>query len=551
VRKSAIATLTAAILLTVTVLRVLDQVEWRRQTLRGGEDRATNLALIVSEYLRESFASGDSALRQLAVHSRRVGGPTAPEEDWGPSLASARAGIRSIGSISVTDADGVIRHSTQPRFVGQSKHADALFVQLSSHASDDLMVDTPFVSVLEPKQYLLPIGRRLTADDGQFKGIVFATFQPSLPSAFLRTVDVGTRGHLFVFHPNGAVFFRAPSVTAPAGSATSDDQLFPAAKRIASGSSVETITASDGRLTIIGSHATTAPPLITAVALDRNDVLQEFRRQILGALLFFLVVTATLGLVLTILFRQMDAKATAEQAARAAQDDFLMTLSHELRTPLTAIHGWSRMLLDGQVQEDRRRAALESIVRNAQVQARLVDDLLDMSHVTGGQLRLHLQAVDPGEVVRAAANTVAPAAQTKNIQLTVSLDSAIPAIIADRDRLHQIVWNLLSNAVKFTDVGGTVIVHVGREGDELTIRVSDDGSGISPAFLPHVFERFRQQHTGPTRPHGGLGLGLAIVRHLTELHGGSVRAESAGEGQGASFIVRLPIARLSEIGGLG
>jgi len=259
----------------------------------------------------------------------------------------------------------------------------------------------------------------------------------------------------------------------------------------------------------------------------------------------------------------MDAKARVEQALQRAQqaeadqlreanerleaasqlkDQFLMTISHELRTPLTAIHGWVRMLISGNIGESRRAAALESIERNARIQTRLVDDLLDVSRVMGGKLRLEIREVDAGEAIRAAVGTTTPAADAKRIRLDVAIDPALPPIGADADRLQQIVWNLLSNAVKFTPAGGCVEVRAFRDGADLVISVTDSGDGISSAFLPHVFERFRQQDGGTSRKHGGLGLGLAIVRHLTELHGGTVRAESAGEGRGATFIVRLPLA---------
>ena len=217
-----------------------------------------------------------------------------------------------------------------------------------------------------------------------------------------------------------------------------------------------------------------------------------------------------------------------------------MTVSHELRTPLTAISGWARMLLDGGITGEQRKAALQTIERNAQTQTRLISDLLDGSSVISGKLRLDVRKVRISELVMSAVETVHPAAEAKQIRLDASVDPLAGWIWADPERLQQVVWNLLSNAVKFTTAGGRVRIVVTRQLEAVDIIVADDGVGISTEFLPYVFDRFRQESTGTTRRYGGLGLGLAIVRHLVELHGGTVRAQSDGEGCGATFTVRLP-----------
>jgi signal transduction histidine kinase len=219
---------------------------------------------------------------------------------------------------------------------------------------------------------------------------------------------------------------------------------------------------------------------------------------------------------------------------------FFQSLDIELRTPLTAIAGWARMLVDGMVSDSSRDGALQSIERNAQTQTRLIEDLLDVSSGMTGKLRLHVRTVEVLETVRAAIEAIAPAAAAKSITIDTSLDSSAGSITGDPERLQQIVWNLLSNAVKFTPPGGYVNVAVAKIENEVSITVNDTGAGITPEFLPHVFEHFRQADSGPTRRHGGLGLGLAIVRSLTELHGGSVTAQSDGENKGATFTVRLP-----------
>ena len=237
---------------------------------------------------------------------------------------------------------------------------------------------------------------------------------------------------------------------------------------------------------------------------------------------------------------EQHAREVAETANRT-KDEFLATVSHELRNPLNAIVGWARMLRSGVLDPPGAERALEAIERNAQVQTKLVEDILDVSRIITGKLRLRIAPTSLSTVVSAALDTVRPAAEMKEIQLDVQLDPSADAVTGDSDRLQQVVWNLLSNAIKFTPRRGKVKVRLQRVGSEAEIRIGDNGVGIDPAFLPHVFDRFRQADSTSTRSHGGLGLGLAIVRHLVELHGGSVRAESGGEGKGATFMVRLPV----------
>ncbi len=231
----------------------------------------------------------------------------------------------------------------------------------------------------------------------------------------------------------------------------------------------------------------------------------------------------------------------AQESSRL-KDEFLATVSHELRTPLTAILGWAHMLRTGQYSGDSALKAFETIERNARAQAQLIDDLLDVSRIVTGKLRIDVRPLDPSSFIEAAIEAVRPAAEAKGVRLQKIMDTGTVSISGDPVRLQQVVWNLLSNAVKFTRRGGKVQVRMERVNSHVEIAVSDTGVGISPEFLPHVFDRFRQADMGTTRRHGGMGLGLAIVRHLVELHGGSVRAESAGEGQGATFTVLLPVA---------
>ena len=239
--------------------------------------------------------------------------------------------------------------------------------------------------------------------------------------------------------------------------------------------------------------------------------------------------------------RERQARAEAESASRS-KDEFLAVLSHELRTPLNAIFGWARMLQSGRLEGDTTAQALDVIVRNANMQVQLIDDLLDVSRIAAGSMRLDVQPVDLHAVVQAALDAVRPAAAAKEIRLQSVLDPRAVGATGDPGRLQQVVWNLLVNAVKFTPKGGRVQVHLQRINSHVEVVVSDTGQGIRPEMLPHVFERFRQADSTSTRAHAGLGIGLALVRHLVELHGGTVRAESPGEGQGARFTVSLPLA---------
>jgi len=242
----------------------------------------------------------------------------------------------------------------------------------------------------------------------------------------------------------------------------------------------------------------------------------------------------------TLLASERAARSTAERASRL-KDEFLLTLSHELRTPLNAILGWSQILRKGKINAAKMAHGLEIIERNVRVQAHLIDDLLDMSRIISGKLRLNVQRVDIRAVIESALETVHLSAEVKDIQLEKVFDPQAGIVSGDPERLQQIVWNLLSNAIKFNPKGGRVQVVLECVNSHIEISVIDTGRGIKPEFLPYVFDRFRQADASTTRNEGGLGLGLAIVKQLTELHGGSVRVKSAGEGKGAAFIIALPL----------
>jgi signal transduction histidine kinase len=242
-----------------------------------------------------------------------------------------------------------------------------------------------------------------------------------------------------------------------------------------------------------------------------------------------------------------DLRRRAEElaAANRAQEDFPATLSHELRTPLNAMLGWTRLLRMGKLQGAAAERALGTIERNARAQEQLIADILDVSRIVTGKLRFELVPCELAPVVDAAIDAVRPAADAKGLQLTSDIAWS-GTVLGDSDRLQQVFWNLLVNAIKFTPAGGVVSIAVSRTGSTAAITVTDSGEGISDELLPFIFDRFRQGDSSVTRPHGGLGLGLSIVRHIVELHGGKIQAWSAGTGQGATFSVFLPVHSMRE-----
>lgn len=555
----------------------------RDRTIALAEQRAASLATVLTEYVRGSLAVFDTSLAQLAVHSQRIGGPAASREVWDPILAAALASLPVSGSVSVADAEGTIRHSTLTRIVGESRRDNYVFTQLASLNRDELVVDRPYMSVTEPKQFIIPLGRRLQGEDGRFAGAVVATLIPEAYRQFFRTIDVGAEGAIWVFHPDGVVLFREPSPINRINAPAADNPIVQASQTTGPEGIVTAPIVAGGPLFVSAYRSTTTPAVTVAVSLSRREVLADWRREAQSSIFALAALTFTLMWVMVVAFRQMDARSKVEreledvqrieatrlrhanerleealgreqrarreaEAASYLKDEFLMTVSHELRTPLNAIYGWVRILATGDLPPEQRARALATVERNARAQTRLIDDLLDVSRAISGRLRLDSRPVYIADVAGAAVDTLRPALEAKSLQFECAIEPGLGAMVADPDRLQQILWNLLSNAIKFTPDGGSVRLRIARvfapgspPGGHVEIVVSDTGVGIAPDFLEFAFDRFRQAEAGTRRRFGGLGLGLAIVRHLVELHGGTVRAESPGEGQGATFTVLLPV----------
>ena len=571
-----IVAFTLAILIAVAALEIAD-LWWRHhRAVHNAEERAQNLTVLLAEYVRGSFASADAALRQLQVHGRRIGGSTAPDIDWQSILGPARAGLPEIGSLTISDRRGTITHSTIGAIVGQSRADNYIFKELRESTGDRLVVDRPYLSRGPDRQYIIPVGRRLFDDAGEFDGVAVATLIPESYRQFISKVVVGSGGQIVVLHPDGVVLFREPSATNPINEAAEGHPLLALARQTGEGTRNGPLE--NGGPEYVSAYRTVPESsLIVAVSLSDEFVFADWRRQRRVAAAAFGGLTLALGLIVAALFRVVSARDRAERELAAVQrleaerlreanerleaalqreqrarqeveaasymkDEFLMTVSHELRTPLTAIYGWARVLSTKEMPRDEQARAIAAIERNAHAQTRLIDDLLDVSRAISGKLRLEPKAVNAAEVVQAAVETFAPAIAAKALRLETAFEPGLPPIAADPDRLQQIVWNLLSNAIKFTPDGGWIRVSLARADSHVELVVADSGAGMAPDFLPHVFERFRQEDTGTRRRFGGLGLGLAIVRHLVELHGGSVSAESPGEGLGATFRILLPLA---------
>jgi signal transduction histidine kinase len=560
----------------VVTLLVVHLIGSRRRALTEAETRAGNLAYVLSEYVRGSFGVTDASLRQLIVHARHVGGPRASAVAWDPILAAAKASLPGSGSITVTDRDGRIVHSTQPAIVGASRRDNYLFKRLSTLDHDELVVDRPFLSVIEPHQYVIPVGRRLTNGEGRFDGTVVAVLFPDRYRDFFRTANVGRAGMTWVFHPEGVVLFREPSETNPINDAAASNPILQAAQRAGSAGVFNGPMQPGGPAFISAYRTVGEPPLVVGVSLSRDEILSNWYRQRRSAALALSALALTLGCMVFVVFREMDARARAEKDLMEVQqleaerlrntnealehaleneqkarreveetsylkDEFLMTVSHELRTPLTAIYGWVRVLISKEMPREQQLRALAAVERNAIAQTRLIDDLLDVSRAIVGKLKIDARMVNLARVLDEAIETLLPALTAKSIKFTGRIKADMEPVFADPVRLQQIVWNLLSNAIKFTPEGGSVELRASRVGVHVEIAVSDTGAGIAPEFLPFVFERFRQAEAGTRRRFGGLGLGLAIVRHLAELHGGTVTVDSAGEGKGSTFRVLLPL----------
>jgi signal transduction histidine kinase/ActR/RegA family two-component response regulator len=525
---------------------------WRRSLLLdGAERRAANLTLILAEYLKQVFDSADSSLKQLAIHSRRIGGVEAAPAEWAAMLASARAGLTGVGSLSVTDAGGVIRHSTIPALIGQSRADQYVIRQLATTSEDMLVADTPFRSLMTRGSVMLPLGRRLADAEGGFGGTVVATFLPSELRRFFRTVDVGPGGTTWIFHPDGAILVREPSQADPIGEPSTDNPVFRAARSAAAPGLLRGPLAPGGPPLLSAYRSTVQPSLIVGVSLSQADVLADWNRavRVSAALLAVLGLAAALGLWLA--FRQLEAHDAALAALQRAQR--LESVAH-----LTGgvAHDFNNILMVvlGNVERLRQESLSEAATHASdeiETAARRAADLTRRLLAFARRQPLQPRLVDLNQPLQSVAPML-----TRLLGEDVTLRIA-PAPVPrcarlDAVQLETAIMNLCVNARDAMPRGGLLTIDVGMvdrdraygrrhpdvpPGRYVTIGVSDTGVGIPAEHLPRVFEPFFT-----TKEIGkGTGLGLSSVHGFVTQSGGHVRVTSE-VGSGTTIRLYFPEA---------
>ena len=544
------AMLAGGLLLALAAIRAADLWWWQRQILATAESRAVSLTNIASEYLQEAFNAGDASLRQLAVHSQRVGGPLARDAEWAAVLNASKAGMSGLGSISVTDANGTIAHSTIGSLVGESRKNEFLFQRLSGQPSDDLIIDRPFLTLFENRRYLIPIGRRLTTASGAFDGIVVSTFGPAALQRFFRAVDVGRDGQVWVFHPSGAVMIREPSTGDPIGESAAGNPIFDAAIHGASRTRVRLTP--NGPYLISASRTLALPPLIVAVSLSEHELLTEWRRERLVALGVILVLSIGFAATLVVLGRQVAARTVAEDALSQVQHleaigRLTGGIAHDFNNMLTAILGYTNLMLSDIDDKHPLREDLQEVHKAGESAAKLIRQLLAFSR---SQV-LQPQIIDLNSVVTHI-KSMLQRVIGEHITFEVRLAPSVEPINADPTQVEHIVMNLAINARDAMAGGGTLTIetgaadldaayaarHVGTQaGRHVMLAVSDTGVGMDASTMSHMFEPFFT-----TKKRGeGTGLGLATAYGIVKQSGGSIWVHSE-PGKGSIFKVYFPVA---------
>jgi signal transduction histidine kinase/CheY-like chemotaxis protein len=507
--------------------------------LQTGDRRAANLAFILSGYLRETFEATDASLRQLVVHSRRIGGAAAPDSEWLPVLRSARAGLTGIGSVSIMDTAGIIRRSTQPAIVGQSRRDDFIFGRLAGDTSDQLVASTPFRILVGDHRMLIPLGRRLTTASGRFDGIVVGMFDPANLRGVFHTVDVGKYGTVWVFHKGGAVVLREPSTANPIGETAIGNSLFERAKAASDSGFFRGSIVAGAPITRSAFRTIREQPLIVAVSLNEAEVLEEWRHDTGNSIAIIVLVAVVVAAVLTLLFRQIDVRAVAEAAlVRSQRLESLGKLTggvaHDFNNLLTVIFGFVSVLKTDVARDGATRdtEALDEIERAATRAADLTRRLLAFAR----RQPLHPKVVDLNELVRAARPMLA---RTLGEDVTLKLNLTERPCLTKIDpvQLETALLNLCVNARDALPNGGLLIVetthvvldqHYARENPEVSagryalLAIHDNGTGISAEHLPRLFEPFFT-----TKPPGqGTGLGLSMVYGFVKQSEGHVKVYS-------------------------
>ena len=545
----------ALALLTLAGMRVLDLRAQRAQLLKSGDRRAASLAVVFAGYLSQTFAAVDASLRQLALHSQRVGGPGASTAEWGPALVAARAALTAVGSISVTDTLGLVRHSTQPLIVGQSRRDQYIFKRLSVDTLDELVADAPFRAVTNNRMYVIPLGRRLLAPSGRFGGIVVATFLPAELHAVFRAADVGAQGMVTVFHRNGFVVLREPSTNDPIGEDARHQPLFAAAATTDTNSAYRGAATENGPVLRTAYRQLTDRHLVVAVSLSEDELLSEWRRDAIASFLIFVLLAMAIAVILSLIFREVDMRHAAEETLSRSQrlesiGRLTGGIAHDFNNLLTVILGNVAILRDG-LRDGPPNATVTAesaaqIERAATRGSALVRQLLAFAR----RRPLQSRTVDIASIVRGAAPML-----DRVLGEDVSLERRIPSgtqfrTMVDPTGVESALLNLCINARDAMVNGGTIVIELARRtltsadaqdiadvapGDYVAMIVRDNGSGIAPAHLPHLFEPFFT-----TKEVGrGTGLGLSMVYGFVKQSGGYIKVDSE-LGQGTTVTLYLP-----------
>jgi len=544
----------AAVLLSGAALRGWDLARRHQELIDAGRARAANLSLLLAGYLQGSFAAADASLRQLALHSQRIGGPSAPDTEWLPSLHSAGAGLTAVGAVSVVDTGGIIRHSTQPRIVGQSRRTDYLIRRLASESTDVLVASEPFKTVAGRPGFIIPLGRRLTDGQGRFAGIVATSFVLDSVRRFFREADVGREGMVWVFHPDGVVLIREPSDSDPIGETARENPIFRAAPPPNGTAVVRTKLARDGPVLITGLRALAEPRLTVAVSLSEPELLAEWRRELRISIGAFVVLAAALGGALVVLFRQVDTRRRAEASlARnerlAVLGQFTGGVAHDFNNLLTVILGNASLLeLSGRGGDE-----VKEIEQAGLRAAELTRNLLAFAR----RQPLHPALEDLNRLVEEL-RPMLRRLMGEDIALTLRLSDGPCLAVVDATQLETALVNLCVNARDAMPRGGLLVLETSRTiltadyarqheevapGAHVVIAVSDTGEGIPPENLARIFEPFFT-----TKDVGkGTGLGLSMVYGFVKQTGGHVKAYSE-LGHGTTFKLYFPEAAGRPIG---
>jgi signal transduction histidine kinase/ActR/RegA family two-component response regulator len=539
---------TALFLAALAALRGADLWSRRDQILAAGDRRAENLAAILAGFVRQTFAASDAALRQIAIHNLRVGGPSASDAEWLPALQAARVGLTGIGAMSVVDSTGIIRHTTQPLILGQSRRDQFVFTRLATDTADQVVADLPFRSVIDNQPFLIPLGRRLTTRNGRFDGIVVASYFPDSLRRFFRTVDVGRDGAISVFHDGGAVLFREPSEINPLGEQATGSPLFEAAKRASGTGHFRGRIEAGGSVLRTAFRSLDAERIIVAVSLSERELLADWSHDATTSMALGVFMTLVAIAFLLLLYRQIDIRDSAEQALIRSQrleslGQLTGGVAHDFNNLLTVVLGNVSLLKagSGSVTNDEALGEIERAARRA---ADLTRQLLAFAR----RQPLLPRVVDLSAAVESA-EPMLRRVLGEAVKLRAAGGGAALANV-DPVQIETALLNLCINARDAMPRGGTLVIETGiasldaeyaRSAEDVTpgqyafISVSDTGAGIHPEHLPRLFEPFFTTK-GPGK---GTGLGLSMVYGFVKQSGGHVKVYSE-VGRGTSVKMYFP-----------